>query len=300
MAEVGDSVMLPGLLRKACAFGLVVGGFGLLATETAYAQGVCLQKPVNCRISSPFGYRQDPEGKAFTEMHRGIDFACPTGTPVGAIAPGNVVTSSTSASAGNWVVKRIPGGYTTKYMHHTRNAVREGEQVAQGAVVGYVGSTGRSTGPHLHLQIENAQGIPVDPQAMWCDGPGATPPNILDGNAPIEQATDHDLNLSRGAAPSNPPAAPVGLDQGVLAIAADVVASRAFNPDYPAQLATLDNARLIGELAYLEGLSLRIRQERLRSRERREANEAALLSLRTEALRRKAEEARARAVAASR
>lgn len=93
--------------------------------------------------------------------HKGNDYAAPTGTPTYAAA-GTVITAGWSNSAGNWVVISHGNGLVTKYMHHSSICVSAGQRVAKGQQIGYVGSTGYSTGAHLHFQVE-LNGTPVNP-----------------------------------------------------------------------------------------------------------------------------------------
>lgn len=94
--------------------------------------------------------------------HKGNDYAAPTGTPTYAAAAGKVVIAGFSASAGNWVLIDHGNGLTTKYMHHSALTVSAGQYVEKGQQIGRVGSTGQSTGPHLHFQVE-VNGVPVSP-----------------------------------------------------------------------------------------------------------------------------------------
>ena len=94
--------------------------------------------------------------------HKGNDYAAPTGTPTYAAAAGTVITAGWSNSAGNWVVISHGNGLVTKYMHHSSICVSAGQKVAKGQQIGYVGSTGNSTGPHLHFQVE-LNGVAVNP-----------------------------------------------------------------------------------------------------------------------------------------
>lgn len=94
--------------------------------------------------------------------HKGNDYAAPTGTPTYAAAAGTVITAGWSNSAGNWVVISHGNGLVTKYMHHSSICVSAGQRVAKGQQIGYVGSTGYSTGAHLHFQVE-LNGTPVNP-----------------------------------------------------------------------------------------------------------------------------------------
>jgi murein DD-endopeptidase MepM/ murein hydrolase activator NlpD len=107
------------------------------------------------RISSGFGNRVHPI-LGFSKMHLGIDLAAPRGTPIWAPADGSVVFSGRKGVSGNLVVLRHANGYQTVFAHlHTiASAVRKGSRVIQKQVIGTVGSTGRSTGPHLHYGMK--------------------------------------------------------------------------------------------------------------------------------------------------
>lgn len=114
------------------------------------------------RIASGFGYRIDPVYKT-TKMHEGLDFAAPQGTPVYATADGTVTTAgSTGNGYGNHVIINHGFGYQTLYGHMVRVKVRNGETVKRGQVIGWVGSTGKSTGPHLHYEVHK-NGTKIDP-----------------------------------------------------------------------------------------------------------------------------------------
>lgn len=112
-------------------------------------------------ISSEFGYRTDPINGT-TSYHSGLDIAASSGTPIAAIADGQVAWSYYSSSAGNWIGIDHGNGVYSVYMHCSLSAVSAGDVVSQGQTIGYVGSTGRSTGPHLHLSIR-LNGEYVDP-----------------------------------------------------------------------------------------------------------------------------------------
>jgi len=94
--------------------------------------------------------------------HRGLDIGAPTGTPIVAAAPGQVVLASAGYGYGNYVVIRHDNGYETLYAHFSQIYVGQGQWVAQGETIGAVGSTGWSTGPHLHFEVR-VGGIAVDP-----------------------------------------------------------------------------------------------------------------------------------------
>lgn len=110
--------------------------------------------------SSYFGEIREFE----TGGHKGNDYAAPVGTPTYAAAAGTVIIAGWSNSAGNWVVINHGNGLVTKYMHHSSLCVSAGQHVEKGQQIGYVGSTGQSTGPHLHFQVE-LNGVAVSPDS---------------------------------------------------------------------------------------------------------------------------------------
>lgn len=123
----------------------------------------------NYRISSRFGYRTDPiTGK--TKYHSGVDFAAPGGAPILASADGTVIkANSTDSYGGGWgyhVKIQHDGGFSTLYAHCSKLAVAEGETVVKGQVIAYVGSTGKSTGNHLHWEVYQ-NGSRVDPLSFF-------------------------------------------------------------------------------------------------------------------------------------
>ena len=103
-------------------------------------------------ISSPFGDRDAPTAGA-SSNHKGIDLAAPAGTPIYASRSGTVTIAKYSNSAGYYVSINHGDGYASVYMHMTNYVVSKGQYVGQGQLIGYVGSTGYSTGPHLHFGI---------------------------------------------------------------------------------------------------------------------------------------------------
>lgn len=114
------------------------------------------------RVSSEFGWRDEPiAGTGNT--HKGLDLAAPTGTPIYAAAAGTVSIARYSNSAGNWVVINHGNGLQTYYMHASALYVAEGQSVSKGQNIAAVGSTGQSTGPHLHFQVM-VNGTPVNPR----------------------------------------------------------------------------------------------------------------------------------------
>ena len=104
------------------------------------------------RITSEFGSREAPLEGASTS-HKGVDIGAATGTPIKAAASGSVVISTYSASAGNYIMINHGGGVYTVYMHMNSLSVSVGDEVSQGETIGTCGSTGNSTGPHLHFGI---------------------------------------------------------------------------------------------------------------------------------------------------
>lgn len=128
------------------------------------AQKALMRTPIDgARLSSPFGKRKHPI-LGYTKMHTGVDFAAPRGTPIFAAGTGTVVYAGRNGGYGNYIRIRHNGTYQTAYGHMTRFAkkMHVGERVHQGDVIGYVGTTGRSTGPHLHYEILKS-GHPVNP-----------------------------------------------------------------------------------------------------------------------------------------
>lgn len=114
-----------------------------------------MRTPVDgARISSRYGSRHHPVLK-YTKMHRGVDFAAPTGTPIYAAGDGVINKLYRSSSYGKYIKIQHNKTYETAYAHMSRfkSGLRVGSKVKQGQIIGYVGSTGRSTGPHLHYEV---------------------------------------------------------------------------------------------------------------------------------------------------
>lgn len=111
--------------------------------------------PVNGTFVSGFGMR-------WGRMHQGVDITAPHGTPVVAVAAGTVLEAGWHGGFGNLVVVDHGGGLTTYYAHNSAFAVSAGQAVTQGQVIAFVGSTGNSSGPHVHLEV-HVNGTPVDP-----------------------------------------------------------------------------------------------------------------------------------------
>ena len=114
------------------------------------------------RVASGFGYRIDPIYKT-VKLHAGLDFAAPQGTPIYATANGTVtVAGNTGNGYGNHVVINHGYGYETLYGHMVKVKAKAGQQIKRGEVIGYVGSTGKSTGPHCHYEVHK-NGQKIDP-----------------------------------------------------------------------------------------------------------------------------------------
>ncbi|TVQ64959.1 MAG: M23 family metallopeptidase, partial [Spirulina sp. DLM2.Bin59] len=106
-------------------------------------------------------------GPRWGRMHRGIDIAAPTGTPIYAAAAGEVISAGwNNGGYGNWVRIRHADGSITLYAHHSRVLVRTGDRVEQGQKIALMGSTGFSTGPHLHFEVHPAGRGAVNPMAF--------------------------------------------------------------------------------------------------------------------------------------
>ncbi len=119
------------------------------------SQKALMKTPINgARLSSPFGMRKHPID-GFNKMHRGTDFAAPMGTPIMASGNGVVKKAGWCGGGGNCVVIKHNSTYQTVYAHMSKFAsgIRNGVRVKQGQTIGYVGSTGKSTGPHLHYEV---------------------------------------------------------------------------------------------------------------------------------------------------
>ena len=115
----------------------------------------------NYQMTSAYGMRNHPILRQ-RRAHNGVDLAAPTGTPVYATADGVVEMARYFGSYGNYVQIGHMGDLETRYAHLSRFTVRSGDQVRKGDLIGYVGSTGRSTGPHLHYEVR-VDGEPVNP-----------------------------------------------------------------------------------------------------------------------------------------
>lgn len=118
----------------------------------------------NIRISSDFGLRKDPISGA-RKFHHGLDIPAPAGTGIHPVKQGTVQFSGEQAGYGNVVIIDHGDGYVSKYAHNAANLVSAGDPVSPATVIATVGSTGRSTGPHIHFEVAY-QGEKVDPRTL--------------------------------------------------------------------------------------------------------------------------------------
>ncbi|HEU4856265.1 MAG TPA: peptidoglycan DD-metalloendopeptidase family protein [Rhodanobacteraceae bacterium] len=131
-----------------------------------------LRTPVSfTRLSSTFGMRKDPV-LGYTRLHKGVDYAAPTGTPIHAAGDGTIVFRGTKHGYGNFIAIKNTPEYTTAYGHMSRFApgLHVGSHVTQGEVIGYVGQTGFATGPHLHYEVR-VDGKPENPLTVTMPQP---------------------------------------------------------------------------------------------------------------------------------
>ncbi|HEY9593397.1 MAG TPA: M23 family metallopeptidase [Spirochaetia bacterium] len=143
----GQEIFLPGARMNADELGRIMGSLFIF--------------PAIGRISSYFGERPDPF-TGIANYHNGVDIVNPPGAPIGAAAAGTVADVGFNNNYGNYVILRHTGGYQTLYGHMTRYIVSRGQKVRQGQKIGEVGTTGYSTGPHVHFSIFR-NGQPIDP-----------------------------------------------------------------------------------------------------------------------------------------
>lgn len=170
--------------------------------------------PVNGVMTSKFGPRMHP---IFKEMrvHAGVDWAAPTGTPVYAAYAGTVSSAGVAGGYGNLVRLDHPGGRQTRYAHLSRFAegLTVGKQVAAGELIGYVGTTGNSTGPHLHFEVRVGE-APVDPLTTVVATATTTAVFVSDGSA-VDRLTEKIVHVESGgnASAKNPLSSATGAGQ---------------------------------------------------------------------------------------
>jgi len=125
-------------------------------------------RPISGRVTSGFGWRRNPWGGRGGEMHTGVDIAARTGTPIRATGGGTVVFSDWDGAFGNKVIIDHGFGIRTLYAHNSANLVYVGQTVRRGDTIARVGSTGRSTGPHVHYEVL-VNGVAVDPTNFFLE-----------------------------------------------------------------------------------------------------------------------------------
>ena len=165
--QIGE-LLYAGLERDAKKVQLVRWGEGkngqwFEASGTGERRGV-MQMPVAGRLTSSYGMRFHPIARMM-RMHKGIDIGASYGTPIRAAMGGIVAIAGRSRGYGNFVKLAHSGGLATGYGHMSRIAVRSGTRVTQGQIIGYVGSTGMSTGPHLHYEVWR-NGASINPRTL--------------------------------------------------------------------------------------------------------------------------------------
>ena len=138
---------------------------GNTTPSTEVPSGLFIWPTTGYTVSSKWGYRTHPIFGT-QKFHAGIDIAVSAGEPIYAAASGTVVTAVYSSSYGNYVMIDHGNGYYTLYAHMTQYIVTNGQSVSQGDVIGYVGSTGWSTGPHLHYEVR-VNGSTIDPESCY-------------------------------------------------------------------------------------------------------------------------------------
>lgn len=147
------TLTLRGEEKKIYSFTRSNGDTGYYDERGQSIRKALLRTPVNgARLSSGFGMRRHPI-LGYGRMHKGVDFAAPRGTPVYAAGDATVEYAGRRGSFGNYVRLRHNNEYDTAYAHLQKVATRSGKRVKQGDIIGYVGSTGASTGPHLHYEV---------------------------------------------------------------------------------------------------------------------------------------------------
>ena len=158
---------LRGKSLKFYAFQHEDGDYGYYNEKGEGVRKALMRTPVNgARLTSGFGSRRHPI-LGFTRMHKGVDFGAPTGTPIMAAGDGVIEKRGRWGSYGHYVRIRHGSNYATAYAHLSRYArgINVGTRVKQGEIIGYVGSTGRSTGPHLHYEVLS-NGKQVNPMTI--------------------------------------------------------------------------------------------------------------------------------------
>jgi murein DD-endopeptidase MepM/ murein hydrolase activator NlpD len=149
-------------------------------------------------LSSGYGNRKHPI-LGYTKMHRGLDFAAPSGTPVFAAGDGIIEKAGWNGSYGKYIRIRHTGTYKTAYAHLSgfHKTVRSGKRVSQGRIIGFVGNTGRSTGPHLHYEVIK-NNIQVNPMRIKLPaGKNISKSNIKNYKKHVKNILNHKMALEK-------------------------------------------------------------------------------------------------------
>lgn len=160
---VGLSAVLEQQLTKQAPVRTNTSGLGSIASYgSSTGSAVTIETPLQGDITSLFGQRIHPiTGEEHT--HTGLDLAAPEGTDIEAAASGEVVFAGEKGGYGNLVIIEHSDGQQTYYAHCSELLVEQGQKVTKGQTIAEVGSTGSSTGPHLHFELRDASGTPQDP-----------------------------------------------------------------------------------------------------------------------------------------
>lgn len=161
IAQIAGGPPIPAAPVAGGAFASLVNAVFQPAPAAPSGSDAPMQWPVAGDITSAFGERKNPLG-AGDDFHPGLDIAADEGTPITAAAAGRVVSAGPDGGYGNLIVVDDGNGVTTRYGHCSQIFARVGEVVAPGQTIGAVGSTGHSTGPHLHFEVR-VNDEPVDP-----------------------------------------------------------------------------------------------------------------------------------------
>lgn len=159
------TLVVDGEQKKIYGFNDAYGNYGYYDAQGNSVRKGLLMTPINgARLSSGFGMRRHPI-LGYSKMHKGVDFAAPTGTPVYAAGDGVIEFSGRKGGYGNYVRVAHNSNYSTAYAHLNKinSKARKGSRVRQGDIIGFVGTTGNSTGPHLHYEVL-AKGTQVNPK----------------------------------------------------------------------------------------------------------------------------------------
>ncbi len=223
---------------------------GIVTVVPAMAQS-CIQPPVGCRVSSPYGYRIHPV-KKIQKLHRGMDFACPVGTPVQASIAGRAY--GMDDVGGGHIVKVENGGITLKYMHNSDIKVpyiSGSKNVAAGEVISDSGNTGTwTTGPHLHFEYW-AGAESQNPALHICGGAQSGDVTDTEDDGGFTQTSDQPLP-GYTTLPPNPP---LDMEGGSLMQAlATAVSSKFSNAEWVKGIAGLPQKGLLDEISYMRNL----------------------------------------------